>query len=784
MAYAYIEYTGDGTTLRYTFPFTYLDDNDIFVYLDGTTTTEFTLFTEQIIEFDTAPAQDVLILIRRETSLDERAVDFEDGSTLKEEELDASADQVFYAAQEAHDYLERTIILTEGGLWDANDRRIINVANGIDAQDAVTVGQIEPFVIRAETAATASEESETNAAASEVAADLSETAAATSATAAATSATAAGLSETAAGESETNSAASEANAAASATAAALSETAAGESETNAAASSASALVSAAEALTSALASEASQIISTDASNAASAAASEAGVSATNAEAAADRAEAAAESVEADSAQIGINTTDIAEHEVRITDLEAGGGGDVGEQVEQNTADIATNVTAISANSALIATNIIDIATNTTDIAVHETRITDLEAGGGENTVTDTDVGGLVNTVYNVAQAINFLLARVGIVEAEVLEAPSNIDISYSLLDSLPSNSTIQLYPVVTPATACAQVIYSIEPGTTNSTISQNGILDVSGNIGDTFTITLTSAVAADVTNSFLMTITRDVTYFSVYPTACGLSVGETKTIYVNAAYETCLYSHPNVAASNPEIIMVRTVYSNVGGTWPNGYSFEITGVKEGHTTLTFTESRGIHRETSINVFIMDHPPIITGFTMEVRGSSRVYSPTAHSMVSSLPENIDPRMVAADIDTVQQLYYTNVDTGAFMYESGSLENFVFYYIFDDTITATTSIEKSGLVIILEETSITIAIGERITVRVSPASSYYTHGYIWTIDSGASVKISSNIENKDIPAIDIEGIAAGSSIVAARSHLMNDTSYGQVSVTVTA
>jgi hypothetical protein len=63
MAITENQYTGNGSTVLYSFTFPYLEVADIKVSLDGTLTTAYTLANATTIQFNTAPANGVAIRI-------------------------------------------------------------------------------------------------------------------------------------------------------------------------------------------------------------------------------------------------------------------------------------------------------------------------------------------------------------------------------------------------------------------------------------------------------------------------------------------------------------------------------------------------------------------------------------------------------------------------------------------------------------------------------------------------------------------------------------------------
>ncbi|NRA30745.1 MAG: hypothetical protein HRU11_10860 [Parvularculaceae bacterium] len=224
-----IEYTGDGSTIQYPINFTggYTLEAHVFCQVndevDGNNAPIYrtlTFVSAGIVDIGgTVPGAGERIVFTRVTPISAPVVDFEDGVTFTEEEIDAGFEQVIFGIQEAQD----------------------NLQDATATQDALAGA--EAAQAAAELARDAAQTSETNAGTSETNAGNSETAASNSATAALAS-------ENAASASETNAATSETNAGNSETAAALSETNAGNSETAAAASEGAAATSAGNAATS------------------------------------------------------------------------------------------------------------------------------------------------------------------------------------------------------------------------------------------------------------------------------------------------------------------------------------------------------------------------------------------------------------------------------------------------------------------------------------------------------------------------------------------------------
>lgn len=197
MPLAYAQSLGDGVTRVFSVPFPYISKTHVQVRVEGAIV-PFSWLSETSIQLATAPAVNAVVDRRRVTPRDTLLVDFVDGSTLVESDLDLSALQVFYLAQEAFDLGEASLGVTEDGSFSALNRRISNVLNPINPQDVATKNFVETGVTsqvaiatqkanEAANSAGQSEASATNSAQQAAAALASKNAAAGSATAAAQS---------------------------------------------------------------------------------------------------------------------------------------------------------------------------------------------------------------------------------------------------------------------------------------------------------------------------------------------------------------------------------------------------------------------------------------------------------------------------------------------------------------------------------------------------------------------------------------------------------------------
>ena len=128
---AQVSYTGDGSTTQYSITFPFLDSTHVKAFVDGVSNTNFTI-SSSTLTFNSAPANSAIIRIERQTPTDARLVDFTDGSVLTESDLDKSADQNFYIAQEISDANQSAMTIDTDDKFDAQNKVIKNVANPVN----------------------------------------------------------------------------------------------------------------------------------------------------------------------------------------------------------------------------------------------------------------------------------------------------------------------------------------------------------------------------------------------------------------------------------------------------------------------------------------------------------------------------------------------------------------------------------------------------------------------------------------------------------------------------
>ena len=204
MAFAIDAYAWNNSSTSFSVTFPYIEQAHVIVTVDGTTktlNTDYTFSNSSTITFTTAPALNAIIKFTRASNQTARLVDYQDGSTLTEATLDQDGNQTFFMAQEAIDKVGDAIGLNSSNVWDAQNKRITNVADPTGNQDAATKTYVDGILTTNNTAVANATTQANNAAASATAAANSQSSASASAATATSQATAAANSATAAANS-------------------------------------------------------------------------------------------------------------------------------------------------------------------------------------------------------------------------------------------------------------------------------------------------------------------------------------------------------------------------------------------------------------------------------------------------------------------------------------------------------------------------------------------------------------------------------------------------------
>ena len=187
MAVTQNTYTGNGSTVLFSFTFPYLETTDIKVSLNGVSTTAYTLANATTVQLNSAPANGVAIKIYRETDDSSLNAQFNPGSSIRAQDLNNNFTQGLYIAQETQAFAQNTdasAIQATADLALANSSTAIVTANSAEATALSATATANGIAATANTAlSTANAASATANAISAAANDISATANAISATA-------------------------------------------------------------------------------------------------------------------------------------------------------------------------------------------------------------------------------------------------------------------------------------------------------------------------------------------------------------------------------------------------------------------------------------------------------------------------------------------------------------------------------------------------------------------------------------------------------------------------
>lgn len=177
MAYAPSSYVGNGVTTTFAIGFPYVRQAYVVVALDTIVQSSGYQIVNggADVQFDTAPAVDVVIDITRVTS-STPAVDFQNAAALLEKDLDDATLQVLHFAEEAV-FNSIAGMGKSGGHWDATSLRIQSVAAPVADTDVATKGSIQGQVDAAATSASNAATAQSAAATSATAANTAKLAA-------------------------------------------------------------------------------------------------------------------------------------------------------------------------------------------------------------------------------------------------------------------------------------------------------------------------------------------------------------------------------------------------------------------------------------------------------------------------------------------------------------------------------------------------------------------------------------------------------------------------------
>ena len=149
MANTYVDYTATASQTDFAFSFDYLEDEHVIVSIDGAATTDFTIVTTPStkIVLDTGATAGQVVRVARYSQPDQNLVDFVNGSVLTESELDRAYLHNRYLAEESAEQNDVSLRVKEGAAgWDGLNKRLLNLANPVDDQDAATKDYVDDVV--------------------------------------------------------------------------------------------------------------------------------------------------------------------------------------------------------------------------------------------------------------------------------------------------------------------------------------------------------------------------------------------------------------------------------------------------------------------------------------------------------------------------------------------------------------------------------------------------------------------------------------------------------------
>lgn len=141
--YSISDLSGSDGQQNFSFNFGYLSQAHIYVFIDAVALlagSQYTFLTSSTVRLNVALAGAHTVRIQRVTPISQQLVDFSNGSVLGESDLDATALQLLYIAQETVDGTTQGLNVGANFQWDALGKQIINVGTPLIATDAATKG--------------------------------------------------------------------------------------------------------------------------------------------------------------------------------------------------------------------------------------------------------------------------------------------------------------------------------------------------------------------------------------------------------------------------------------------------------------------------------------------------------------------------------------------------------------------------------------------------------------------------------------------------------------------
>jgi len=138
----YVIYNGNGTTTDFSVPFSYLSQSEVVVTFSGGSYT-YSFVSPNVIRVSPALAAGIAVRIERTTDLASPKVVYSNGAPFTGSQLNQTVNQLLYGMQEANDVAGRAMSPDAAGIWDANNKRIKNVATPSQLTDAANKAYVD-----------------------------------------------------------------------------------------------------------------------------------------------------------------------------------------------------------------------------------------------------------------------------------------------------------------------------------------------------------------------------------------------------------------------------------------------------------------------------------------------------------------------------------------------------------------------------------------------------------------------------------------------------------------
>ncbi len=140
-------FSADGVGDTFAVNFSYIAEAHIKAFVDGVEDTTFTFNSPTQIKLSSVPASGTLNVLVKRVTPTAPLTDFVDGSVLPEADLDRALEQSLFIAEETKDESDSALSEDTTGQFDAENKRIINLANPVNDQDAASKVYADALVI-------------------------------------------------------------------------------------------------------------------------------------------------------------------------------------------------------------------------------------------------------------------------------------------------------------------------------------------------------------------------------------------------------------------------------------------------------------------------------------------------------------------------------------------------------------------------------------------------------------------------------------------------------------